>query len=418
MSSALQAAASAPSPDDESARALLERLTPAWRAALPSRLAGAAFDDFLRRNEPSILDLLRAHLDARASTPARAAAPSWFEVFNHCGGVPKEQSAAWRRAHAAAQVLFDNARHLVDLPPAELDLLPTLASLGSLPASFELLGDLDDPDEDDEAGTIGPTIRPDDLPSLVGTDAYGWTAEETGDLLAEALDAESRGGLSPDAHLVQRIAARIWSGPEGRLELVSVDKPTACAFIERHHAALPYCNPRGMMYAIGARLGGRLVAVATAGTPTGRWSDTGGCPVDGILELTRIASLGGLTRTDRRGRRVPVNASSALASRLLDLLPSSGRRRAVGCRFVTYSLAGERCTTYLSLVSKGLRPVARRRGKEPTGARGSHASLPHVDKIVWEDGPAARPPDWTLIAEERRVGAQRAFAAHLHARGE
>jgi hypothetical protein len=43
-------------------------------------------------------------------------------------------------------------------------------------------------------------------------------------------------------------------------------------------------NPRGMMYAIGAlwrdetRRGGELIAVATAGTPTGRWGP-GECPV-------------------------------------------------------------------------------------------------------------------------------------------
>ena len=73
--------------------------------------------------------------------------------------------------------------------------------------------------------------------------------------------------------------------------------------------------------------------------------------------------------------------------------PFSGRRGVEGCRFVTYSLIGERASTYLALVSKGLRPVALRRGKAPSGARGSTASLSDVDKIVWEAGPAARQPD-------------------------
>ena len=84
---------------------------------------------------------------------------------------------------------------------------------------------------------------------------------------------------------------------------------------------------------------------------------------------------------------------------------------------LTYSLASEKATTYLSLVCKGLRPVAWRRGKAPSGARGSSDSLSHVDKIVWEAGPAARPPDWRLVAEERRAGAQRAFDAYLMTTG-
>jgi len=116
-----------------------------------------------------------------------------------------------------------------------------------------------------------------------------------------------------------------------------------------------------------------------------------------------------LTRIDRRGRTVPVNASSALAARVIDLLSFSGRRGVEGCRFVTYSLIDERASTYLALVSKGLRPVALRRGKAPSGARGSTASLSHVDKIVWEAGPAARQPDWKLLPEDQRAGAARAF---------
>lgn len=212
-----------------------------------------------------------------------------------------------------------------------------------------------------------------------------------------------------------QIADRIWES-ERHLELRSIDKEQACDFVARHHSLLPYCNPRGMMYAIGAfwRLDAddhedhgrrKLVAVATAGTPTGRWGP-GPCPVDGILELTRIASVSGLTRQDRRGRTVPVNASSALASRLIDLLPSSGRRGTVGCRFVTYSVVGERATTYLALIAKGLRPVGIIRGKSPKGAHGEVAWL---DKIVWEAGPAARDPDWSVLPEERRGGAVRAF---------
>ena len=328
----------------------------------------------------------------------------WFELYNPEAGVPLEQSTGYRRALAAAEVIFDNVLWILDQDPIDLDILPALYTLGSTRHDLYL----EDPEDDDYRAAV----RPEDLPILAGTDVYGWSPEETGDLIADVLDSESREGFRSDALIKRDIARQIWLN-EGRLELTSVDKETACEFIARHHSALPRCNPRGMLYAVAARVRGEVVAVATAGTPTGRWGAGGACPVDGILELTRIASIGGLTRTDRRGRAVPVSASSALASRMIDLLPVSGRRGVVGCRFVTYSLTTERATTYLSLVGKGLRPVARRRGKRPSGARGSAVSLPEADKIVWEAGPAARPPDWTLVAEERREGARKAFAHFL-----
>lgn len=381
-------------------RWLLRAILPAWRAALPPTIDEADLEDFLRRRETMVLGRLRE---------AWSGSPNWFSLYNPQGGVPREKTAAYRRVAAEAAWIFDRVLHLLDQPPAELDLMPALVAVGAAPVDFADLAE----DEDEDPWASGPErIAPDELPDLVGTAALGWSAEETGDLIADVLDSESRGGYRSDEVIRQAIADRLWKD-EGALEIESVDKATACAFIERHHSALPYCNPRGMLYAIGARLRGELVAVATAGTPTGRWGQASACPVDGILELTRIASIGGLSRVDRRGRRVPVSASSALASRVIDLLPTSGRRGAIGCRFVTYSLESERATTYLSLVAKGLRPVARRRGKAPSGARASTGSLPDVDKIVWEAGPAARPPDWSLIAEDRRAGARRAFDAFL-----
>jgi len=380
----------------EDVQRLLARMRPQWRATLPSSVTEEDLDDFLRRNEAQVSSLLEGRLRR---------GPRWFERFNPAAGVPRTATAAWLRALATADVIFDNALYLWE-EVANLDVRPALDVLGSTRGELH-------PDYpfDDEWWSDADAVRPDELAQLVGTAAVGWTDEETGDLLADVAEAESRGGYVADDALRRQIAERLWQGPYGRLELVGIDKETACAFIEAHHATLPYCNPRGMMYALGARLGGEYVAVATAGTPSGRWGQGGECPIDGILELTRIASVGGLTRIDRRGREVPVNASSALAARVVDLLPHSGRRGAEGCRFVTYSLVHERASTYLALVSKGLRPVAKRRGKAPSGARGSLASLPHVDKIVWEAGPAARPPDWTLLPEAKRSGAARAFAA-------
>jgi hypothetical protein len=298
-------------------------------------------------------------------------------------------------------VIFDRALALLDEPTGEIDLASALAVLGSTDDEGEY--------DFDEASAVAA-----ELPFLVGT--IDWAPEEVGDLLAAVMNTAARGGIMSDDRVREQIADRIWDA-ERHLELRSIDKEQACDFVARHHSLLPYCNPRGMMFAIGAfwrrdgedgHRGRELVAVATAGTPTGRWGP-GACPVDGILELTRIASISGLTRQDRRGRTVPVNASSALASRLIDLLPTSGRRGSIGCHFVTYSVVGERATTYLALVAKGLRPVGLLRGKPSKGAYGEIAMM---DKIVWEAGPAARAPDWSVLPPDRRSGAIRAFEAH------
>lgn len=263
--------------------------------------------------------------------------------------------------------------------------------------------DGDDGEIEDDDAWISSLVE--EVVDLVGG-PMGWSADEVADFLGAVLDYDEFGGSRAD--LVRSTAERIYGGPAGRLVLLPVDKRLACAYVERHHSALPECNPRGMMYAIGAYFGGRLVAVATAGTPTARWGPP--CPQSGTLELTRIASEGGLRRVDRRGRDVPVNASSALASRLIDLLPQSGRG-SPGCRFVTYSLTDEEGSTYLALLGKGLRPVGRVAAAAPSGARaGSAGGLKGRAKVVWEAGPAARPPDWTVLPEHRRQRAARAFA--------
>ena len=104
------------------------------------------------------------------------------------------------------------------------------------------------------------------------------------------------------------------------------------------------------------------------------------------------------------GAHQPGGGEAGVGSSDDDELSAEGRRSLGGS-----SLVGERASTYLALVSKGLRPVAMRRGKAPSGVRGSRASLSHVDKIVWEAGPAARRPDWALLPEAQRAGAARAF---------
>ena len=376
---------------------VLDRVLPRWRATLASHYSTADLDGFVRRNRHALESLVSDAMTRRRPSP-KARTPQWFELYNPRGGVPRETLPGYRRAREDADAIFDRALALLDEPAGEIDLASALAVLGIVETEGEY--------DDDEALSVA-----DELPFLVG--AIGWTPEEVGDMLAAVMDTWSRGGLLSDDEVRARIAERIWEA-ERHLELRSIDKEEACEFVARHHSLLPYCNPRGMMYAIGAfwqrdegRRGPELVAVATAGTPTGRWGP-GACPVDGILELTRIASISGLTRHDRRGRVVPVNASSALAARLIDLLSTSGRRGTVGCRFVTYSVVGERATTYLALVAKGLRPVGIIRGKQ---AKGGDSEVAMMDKIVWEAGPAARAPDWGVLPEDRQSGAMRAFDA-------
>jgi len=376
---------------------VLDRVLPRWRATLARHYSTADLDGFVRRNRHVLESLVSDAMMRRRPSP-KARTPQWFELYNPRGGVPRETLPGYRRAREDAAAIFDRALALLDEPAGEIDLASALAVLGIVETEGEY--------DDDEALALA-----DELPLLLG--AVGWTPEEVGDLLAAVMDTGSRGGLLSDDEVRARIADRIWEA-ERHLELRSIDKEEACEFVARHHSLLPYCNPRGMMYAIGAfwqrdegRRGPELVAVATAGTPTGRWGP-GACPVDGILELTRIASISGLTRHDRRGRVVPVNASSALAARLIDLLSTSGRRGTVGCRFVTYSVVGERATTYLALVAKGLRPVGIIRGKQAKGGDGEVAMM---DKIVWEAGPAARAPVWDVLPEDRQSGAMRAFDA-------
>lgn len=242
----------------------------------------------------------------------------------------------------------------------------------------------------------------------------GLEVEDAADIAA----AMAFGAPVPRDEMVGRIAGAVYETPRGRLRLVNVDKPTALAFVREHHSALPEANLRGALYLIGATFRGRLVAVAVATTPSGhRGRPERGCPQDGVLELSRVASAyPGLTTTDRRGKTVPVSASSALTARVMDLLPISGRRGARGCLFVTYSLEGEEGITYASLASKGLRPTARTRVRQRlSGSRAGadpDASLGLEPKIRWEAGPAADPPDWRLLPPRLRRGAEVAFGAY------
>lgn len=171
--------------------------------------------------------------------------------------------------------------------------------------------------------------------------------------------------------------------PVRKTRLVNVPPSVAEAFIAKHHSHLPRWNPKGMMYALGAFKGERLVAVATAGTPTGHYNRIS---PDQVIELTRVAS-DGTTR----------GAASKLTSRLIDLVNDSVRGdRDLPGLFVTYSLDDDEGAGYKALAEKGLRPVAATKGKKPSGARAT-SQLGGRNKIRWEAGPAAAPARWDLL---------------------
>lgn len=184
--------------------------------------------------------------------------------------------------------------------------------------------------------------------------------------------------------------------PSGRLVDVPIDE--AMAFVRAHHSQLPEVADRGILFALGLERGRRLVAVALAGTPTGRWADP-----HSVLELYRVASDG-----TRR------NAASQLTARMIDLVERAARDGAqTPPRLVTYSLAGEPGTPYRALRDKGLRPTALVRGRAGRqGARGGagDSALRAATKIRWEAGPGAGPARWDLLEEvqdavDRRHGA-------------
>ncbi len=288
---------------------------------------------------------------------------------------------------------------------------------------------------------IGPVLRHFGFydPFGVGDQILDWDAEvftpdELPHLLGVDVSAYDAAVIFHIAGMVEGYVMPRWTGvglvrealfgaaePTPGLAVRVVPLETATDFIATHHSTLPAANLRGLMFSLGALWQGELVAVATAGTPTGRWAGRVGCPTSGILEITRVASVGAVYTSSRRtGRRVPVSAPSKLVAHILDLLPRSGRD-AEGCLLVTYSLLSEAHTTYLAVADKGLRPVALVRPRGPGGQRTKRGSLKSSPKIRWEAGPAAMDPDWSLLLSKgesvtsppkRLAGPMRAFARY------
>lgn len=251
----------------------------------------------------------------------------------------------------------------------------------------------------------GDDVDEDFLPVLLRTPDVDWTPAEVAAVLAAAFPSGSEFTDLLELptytriewlRVVERVADHIFpraDTPEAveavsKLRIVPITKEQAISFIREHHSKLDRFNPRGFVGAIGAARGHRLVAVATINTPTGH-NDR----ALRALELTRIASDGTVR-----------NASSMLASRAIDVTPLVDRGAGPANLFVTYQLLSERGSTYRALKDKGgagspwnMRPVALIKGKAPSGARQTDASLMSSDKIRWEAGPAAAPADWSLL---------------------
>lgn len=233
---------------------------------------------------------------------------------------------------------------------------------------------------------------PDELPELLGVPR--WLSRERArtvslGVVQRAMEVEGRSlspGAQPDGRLPRWAAVGLLADDLRRdapMRMVNVSKAVSAAFIEQHHRTLPCINQRGIMYAIGVQVRGRLVAVATAGHPTGRWSRVN---PRNVLELTRLASDGSTK-----------NAASMLVARLLDLREHSRRGRpSEPALFVTYQLSEAEGAVYRALQDKGLRSVARVPGRKAGGARaggrlspcqrrtGGRTSLGELDKVRWE----------------------------------
>jgi hypothetical protein len=151
------------------------------------------------------------------------------------------------------------------------------------------------------------------------------------------------------------------------VELDAIDRRTAHAFIREHHAHNG--APAGELFAIGARNGGELVAVALIGRPVARHNDDGR-----TWELTRVC-----TRRDLHPR-LTSNAVSQIAGEIA----RRARRQGVA-RLITYTLASE---SGASLEASGFARVYRtrpeRRGWHRPSRPRSSSTTPAGRKWLWE----------------------------------
>lgn len=370
------------------ADAIFRAAVAAIRAERPTGVSTNDLHAFLARHGST----LRAHL-AEALTdqpvmPVVAPGTTLWPVFNMLGA-PRSGERGYRAALLAENIAED----LLDVA---LDFLEEPELFWAWTATRQAQGQADPGDwwvsEEELLTEDAPWSNPDELPELL--EVPRWLTRDRQRSLAlsvvqRAMEVEGRAIAAEvqfDGRLPRWAAVGLLADElrqDAPLRMVNVSKATAAAFIEKHHTTLPCINLRGIMYAIGVRARGRLVAVATAGSPTGRWQR-----VDprNVLELTRLASDGSTK-----------NAASMLVARLLDLRERSRRGRPdEPALFVTYQLSEVEGAVYRAVWDKGLRVAAKVPGRKAGGARrggrespcqrrtGVTTSLGHLDKIRWE----------------------------------
>ncbi len=315
--------------------------------------------------------LSRCARKARAWRAMRPPAGTRFEEFQP-KALPAENERGHRATHEVAVALLDRA-----IPLSED---PDFAGIWQLESEEQA----DWSTGEDEDHWMGFTY--DDIPDLLDVPhaspaGVRWTAADRLALAEQVVMVAVNTRWNLPRFLAEAIVEDMID--KRPLRLVAVTLETAEEYVAEHHSSLPQFNRKGLMYALGIVSEGQLVAVATAGTPTGRWADP-----HHVLELTRIASSGRV-----RG------AASMLVARLIDLLPRSIRPGShEPAVFVTYSLTSQEGSTYKALADKGLRPVEIVKGKAAPGGARETSSLAELDKIRWEAGPGARPADWGLLA--------------------
>ena len=381
---------SSPGVTDPRADAVFRAALAHVRAQLPPELSGERLRQFLATHGAALREQLAAQL---AETPAADRVPKGTALWPlfAAQGAPQPGERGYRPPHAP---LDDLAAGMLD---RALALLEAPEFFWAWSAARRVLGveawwtsTERDPEED--------AVQADELLWMVGVPARLSSrrlrrAEQLQvalEVTQVAMEVEGRALARATTRAGQPLARYVGVGlladhlaPLAPLRLVNVGKAEAAAFVEAHHSSLPCLNPRGLMYAIGAEVDGRLVAVATAGSPTGRWQRV---PPRNVLELTRLASDG-----------TTPHAASMLVARLLDLRAHSRRGRPdEPALFVTYQLSEAEGAVYRALADKGLRRAAKVKGRAPGGARGAGTTTPcqrrtgvttalsHLDKYRWE----------------------------------
>ena len=203
--------------------------------------------------------------------------------------------------------------------------------------------------------------------ALEEAEAIGLVGEDIDSIVGHLESVDATGSLESAIEDVQRIAIE----GSGKLHYVTLNKDEHGEMVEKwhdkHHSTRSKLNPR-YQHAVAVMSGKDVVAIATIGTPSGRW---GGKYKGNMVELQRIISDGS-TR----------NASSAAASAAVAYAKSKGKT------LITYSEQAEAGSTYKALGSPR-KDGYHMRPTKLLPSRESKAGEEGAPRIRWEAGPLA-----------------------------